>query len=430
VIGGSWAALVQFLVDPIPVLEKAGRSDEPIVRFKLGALPGYLVNTPEKVAAALQSPEWPPLDRGRMREVRHWYEGGLATQTGEIHHRNRDQMWIPNLDEPWILAIGVEEATRWAQGWQDGGEIEAYEDLRRLSYSIGWRVMTGESLLDDRPGVYDSLAAGDEWLGRLVHPLGPLRWRLPTPEGIRGRRLRARLDDAINSVLADRRSNGARNDLVSAWIEAGAELGATDADLRGSVKAFFGAENLHTHVAWTFHLLGENPEAEGRLHDELDQVLGGRPPTPDDFGRLPFTRAVTMESLRLYPSVPVFFRGIVERDFELLDETIPKGSLLAFSPWVMQRDPRFWSAPERFDPDRWAPDAPKPPRFAYFPFAGGAYRCPGTGKSVREGPLVLATLAQGWRMRRPAGAPPPKPTAKWALQPDGGMPMLTEKRAA
>ena len=103
-------------------------------------------------------------------------------------------MWIPNLADPAILTAGIEEATRWPEQWTDGGTIEAYEDLRRLAYGIGWRALTNESVHDQRPVVYEALAAGDAWLGRLVHPLGTLRWRLPTPEGRRGHRLRRELD--------------------------------------------------------------------------------------------------------------------------------------------------------------------------------------------------------------------------------------------
>jgi cytochrome P450 len=288
--------------------------------------------------------------------------------------------------------------------------------------------MTGEKLLEKRPVVYDALAIGDKWLGALVHPYGPLRWKLPTPEGFRGRRLRRELDDAINALLAERRRDGGGSDLLASWVKSGAETGATDADIRGSLKAYFGAENLHTHIAWTFHLLAQNPEAEAKLHEELDRVLAGRPPTPDDLGQLRYTRNVIMESLRIYPSVPAFFRGIEGGDLKLGDQSVAKGTLLAFSPWTMHRKPELWPDPLRFDPDRWNPGQSRPHRYAYFPFAGGPYQCPGTAKSVREGPLVLATLAQRWRMRPPPGVPAPIPTAKWALVAKHGIPMITERR--
>jgi cytochrome P450 len=424
----AWIQLGQFLRGSLPVLERVSRDERPLVPFKLGALQGYLVNHPDIVEQALESEEWPPLARGRMDAIKHWYEGGLATKTGPVHHRHRDRMWIPNLADPRILERGIEEATRWPDHWRDGGTIEAYEDLRRLAYGIGWRALTNESLHDQRPLVYEALAAGDAWLGRLVHPLGTLRWRLPTPESRRGHRLRRELDTAIDTLAAARRNGFDGEDLLRDWVRSNDELGSTDADLRGSLKAFFGAENLHTHLAWTFYLLAQNPEVEAKLHEELDTVLDGRPPTPDDLEALEYTRHVVTESLRIYPSVPAFFRGIRGDGLRLGDETVPAGSLLGFSPWTIQRDARWWPDPLRFDPDRWGAGRERPPRFAYFPFAAGPYRCPGTAKSVKEGPLVLATLAQRWRMRIPAGAPAPVPTATWALRPRDGMPLITERR--
>ena len=194
-----WTQLGQFLRGSLPVLERVSRDERPLVPFKLGMLQGYLANHPDIVQAGLESEQWPPLARGRMDYIKYWYEGGLATKTGPVHDLHRDRMWIPNLADPAILERGIEEAVRWPEQWRDGGTIEAYEDLRRMAYGIGWRALTGESLHERRPVVYDALAAGDAWLGRLVHPLGTLRWRLPTPESRRGHRLRRELDSAIDS---------------------------------------------------------------------------------------------------------------------------------------------------------------------------------------------------------------------------------------
>jgi cytochrome P450 len=161
----------------------------------------------------------------------------------------------------------------------------------------------------------------------------------------------------------------------------------------------------------------------------LDRVLGDRAPTPADLPALDYTRRVTKESLRIYPSVPAFFRGI-EEDFRLGDDVVPAGSLLGFSPWVLHRDPRYWVEPQRFDPDRWLPEAPAAPPYAYLPFAVGDYRCPGTDKSVDEGPLVLAAIARRWRMVEPRGARPPVAAATWSLQARGGIPLRLSRRAA
>jgi cytochrome P450 len=423
----SWVELGKYASDPMGYLTRMAERGGKVILFHLGSLPCYMVNDLDYIKTALHSHAWPPITRGRMDFIRDWYEGGLATYTGELHNKHRDQMWLPVMTDPWLLETAVSEADEWQKSWKEGGSIEAYEELRKMTYAICWRVLTGERLAD-RPGIYDTLAAGDMWLGILVGPFGRMRWRLPTPEGIKGRNDSRKLNEVVDSLVAQRKGKANGQDLLSRFVKVGdAELNANAADYRGTIKAYFGAENLHTHMAWTFYLLSQNPEQEAKLHEELDRVLGGRLPTVADFENLDYTRRVTKESLRLYPSVPAFFRGI-EGDFKLGDDVIPAGSLMGFAPWVIHRDARFWKDPMKFDPDRWLPDAPKPPHYAYLPFAAGDYRCPGTAKSLKEGPLVLATLAQKWTMRQPANTPPPIAAATWSLQAKRGIPMITKRR--
>ena len=423
----GWIDLVRYVKDPMGFLERVGADSRPLVPFSLGSLQCYMAKDPAYIAEALHSQAWPPLTRGRMAHIKDWYEGGLAVETGERHACFRDEMWLPVMKDPWLLETAVAEAVRWTDGWKDGQPIEAYEEFRKMTYTICWKGITGEDLAT-RPGLYDTMAAGDHWLGALVGPLGPLRWRLPTPESAKGHRQRALMDSTVNELVAERKKVKTQ-DLLSRFVESGERMGATGADYRGTIKAWFGAENLHTHTAWTCYLLGKNPDAQKLLHEELDRVLGDRDPTPDDLPALDYTRRVTKESLRLFPSVPAFFRGI-EGDFKLGNDIVPSGSLLGFAPWVLHRDPRYWAEPQRFDPDRWLPDKPKPPAYTYIPFATGDYQCPGTAKSIKEGPLVLAAIARKWRMVQPKGARTPIAAATWSLQAKGGIPLQVSRRTS
>ena len=204
---------------------------------------------------------------------------------------------------------GSRKRARWPDHWRDGGTIEAYEDLRRLAYGIGWRALTGESLHDKRPVAYDAACGRRRLVGAARAPVGHVALAAPDARGPRGHRLRHELDSAIDSLAAERRNRFERDDLLLDWVRANDELGATDADLRGSLKAFFGAENLHTHLAWTFYLLAHNPEAEAKLHEELDTVLNRRP----DAGRSRGPRVHPARRHRVpahLPVGPAFFRGI------------------------------------------------------------------------------------------------------------------------
>jgi cytochrome P450 len=174
-------------------------------------------------------------------------------------------------------------------------------------------------------------------------------------------------------------------------------------------------------------LLAQNPEAEAKLHEEVDRVLGGRPPAPADIPQLAYTEAVFAEALRLYPPVWAECRQAVT-DYVLGGYRIPAGTLVLWSLYNIHRDPRWYAAPEKFDPDRMRREArAKLPRFAYFPFGGGTHQCIGEHFAWMEGVLVVATLAQRWRLRLPPGhrvVLEPLIT----LRPRGGLPMILERR--
>src|SRR5262249_9521580 len=146
-----------------------------------------------------------------------------------------------------------------------------------------------------------------------------------------------------------------------------------------------------------------NPEAEARMHQELDRVLGGRLPTPDDIPQLPYTEGVFAESMRLYPPVWWQARQSVS-DYVLGGYLLPASTLILWSLYTMQRDPRWYKDPDRFDPERMSRQARAGlHRFVYFPFGGGTRQCIGESFAWMEGVLVLATLAQKWRLRLAPG---------------------------
>jgi cytochrome P450 len=190
-----------------------------------------------------------------------------------------------------------------------------------------------------------------------------------------------------------------------------------------------GHETTANAMTWAWHLLAQNPEAEGRLHAELDEVLaGGRRPEPEDVPALRYTEMVVAETMRLYPPAWAIGRLALE-DYEVGGYLIPRGALVIVSQYVVHRDPRFWPDPERFDPERWTPEAKADrPQFAYFPFGGGPRRCVGEGFAWTETVLILAALARRWRARPvPGRAVELRP--RITLRPGpGGVPMRLEER--
>jgi cytochrome P450 len=191
---------------------------------------------------------------------------------------------------------------------------------------------------------------------------------------------------------------------------------------------FAGHETTSVTLSWTFYLLSQNPEAEARLHAELDQVLGGRAPALSDLPQLPYTRAVIDETLRLYPpAFGVTRQSIAEDTFG--GYRLPANASLTLVFYNAHRDPRFWTEPDRFDPDRFSAErsANRPP-FAYLPFAAGPRLCIGNQFALTEAQLVLASIAQRYQLRLTPGHPV-QPNPVFTLRTSHGLPMLVQRRS-
>jgi cytochrome P450 len=264
-----------------------------------------------------------------------------------------------------------------------------------------------------------------------------LPMRLPTPSNLRFRRAMNRLDQIIFSIIAERRASGAdRGDLLSMLLHAQDEDDGrrmTDRQLRDEAMTLFmaGHETTANTLAWTWMLLAQNPAVEAKLHDELDAVLGpvpvSRAPTLDDLPRLVYTDRVITEALRVYPTVWLLGREVVE-PCTIGGQHVPTGLTLWMSQWVLHRDPRFFDDPEAFRPERWADSlAKRIPRFAYFPFGGGPRICIGNSFAQMEAVLLLATIARRYQIRLVPGTTV-KPFPTMTLRPDGGVKVVTEVR--
>jgi cytochrome P450 len=250
----------------------------------------------------------------------------------------------------------------------------------------------------------------------------------------RGKAILKSFDEAIHRLIAARAENpdgGRGSDLLERLISARDEetgAGMSAEEVRDQVLTIFVAGHETTALAlmWTWYLLSLHPVEEARLHAELESALDGRVPAYDDIARLPYTRMVIQESMRLYPPLhSLTWREALSAD-EVCGRRIPKGAIVSIVPWVLHRHQSFWDRPERFEPERFAPEASAArDRLTYLPFGFGPRVCIGASFSMTEAALILATLAQRYRLRLAPGHPV-EPQALITLKARYGMKMILE----
>jgi cytochrome P450 len=255
---------------------------------------------------------------------------------------------------------------------------------------------------------------------------------MPLPSVRRFKRARQRLDATIYRLIAERRANPRdTGDLLSMLLLASDEEGSggmSDVQVRDEALTLFlaGHETTANALTWAWYLLSQNPEAEATFHAELDRVLAGRLPCVEDLPQLRYTESVFAEALRLYPPAWGIGRRALE-DFQVGEFLIPARSVVLMSPYVVHRDPRWFADPIVFRPERWLTEDASRPKFAYFPFGGGARVCIGERFAWMEGKLLLAAIGQRWRLRLEAGHRV-ETHARITLRPKHGMRMIADRR--
>jgi cytochrome P450 len=430
-----------FRSDTLGLLERTQREYGDVARFHAPLTRIYLLAHPDHVKHVLQTNHrnyW----KGRVfQRLKRITGNGVLFAEGDFWQQQRG-IAAPAFARAKVesfagLMAGCAEALarRWlASAASDPEPIELGYEMGGLGVDVVTRALFGaplEGLEEFRRGVDDAI----EYANYLLMTLLPLPLWVPTARNRKARRTRAVLDATIDRILGERRRRGEEGDdllgLLFAASRDPACRGLDEAQIRDELVTFINAGHETTAVAlaWTWYLLSQHPEAEARLHAELDAALGGRVPEVEDLPRLPFTRRVIEESMRLYPPAWGFGRDAHAED-EIGGYRIEAKGAIFLSPWLMHRDPRFWDAPEAFDPDRFLPERSRGrPRYAYFPFGGGPRMCIGSHFAMLEMQLVLATLAQRVTLRLVPGHPV-EPDPIFTLRPRHGIAMTVHPRGA
>jgi cytochrome P450 len=420
---------------PIHLYLSARERHGDVVRFVANwRFEWYLVAHPDDIDRVMRA-EHRRYQKGETIRVLKLLLGeGLLTSEGEswlrhrrlaqpAFHRRRVQALAPMM-----TGAAEEPLKRWAPLAEAGRPLDIQEEMMRLTFQVVGAALFSADMRGAADRVGPALTECLEHLNyRSLHPLA-LPERFPTRRNRRFLRARGELDRIAYALIEGRRRGGEEHDdLLSMLMEARDEEtgeGMSDAQLRDEVLTILlaGHETTAVALSWTFYLLSGRPDVERRLHEELATVLGGRPPRAEDLPRLPYTRMVVEESMRLYPPAWALARQSRE-PVEVGGYSLPAGATFVLSPYVTHRHPLLWPDPERFDPERFTPERSEGrPTFAYFPFGGGPRHCIGNGFALMEAQLLLATIAQRHSLRLvPGHRVEPEPLV--TLRPRGGLPM-------
>jgi cytochrome P450 len=433
-------SLLAYRKDALGFLVRLARDYGDMVHFRLGPRHVFFLRHPDAVKDVLGTRPTNFAKGVGYQWTKQFLGEGLITSEGDLHQRQRRSVQgaFHRHRVAGYADVMTACAERMADRWRDGTRLDVHREMRHLSLVIVGRALFDADLEPETSRIDESLASIQQAFRlfyRFALPCAGLIHRLPLPSHLRFHRAVARLDEVVARLISERRrAGGDSGDLLSILLRAqdGGRTGggARDAQIRDEVVTLLAAgyDTSASALTWTWYLLSQHPDVEARLHRELAAVLGGRRPTADDVPSLDYTRAVFAESLRLYPPAYAFGRTLMA-DHRWDGCVLPAGSSVLLSAYVTHRDPRFFPEPLRFDPQRWTREEGEAPHeFAYFPFGGGPRRCIGEGFAWAEGVLVIATIAQRWRLRLVSGHPV-EPQGLLTLQPRYGMRMRIERRA-
>jgi cytochrome P450 len=404
---------------------------------QLGMFPCMLLSSPELAQSVLVDNAHHFVKSRGLQALKPVLGDGLLTSEHEFHRRQR-KLISPGFQHRRIGAFAgmMASLTDAAQArWKDGEMVDASAAMMRLTLAIAGKTMFNADLEKDASEVGEAVTIANRNAIELISSIFPFPVPWPTERSRQSKKALARLDQTVYRMIADRRASGEdRGDILSMLLgaeEEGSGTKMSDIEVRDETMTLFlaGHETTANALAWALHLLSRHRDVYTRLQNEVDTVLAGRLPTLEDCQRLPYAMQVFKETMRLYP--PAYIVGrLALRDVTLGGHLVPKGMTVFINIYGMHHRAKYFPNPERFDPDRFRPEAEKDMvRSSYIPFGGGPRVCIGNQFALLEGQIVLATLAQQITFEA-ASAREIETEPLITLRPKNGVPLLIRRRPA
>jgi cytochrome P450 len=401
--------MAEFNRSPLAFVERMAREYGDVVRARFFYINSYFLFHPRDIEQVLVTDSRNFVKPRTLRTpfFCRLVGNGLLTSEGEFWRRQR-RLAQPAFHRGRINAYGetmVAYAEQMLGHWRAGEERDVHQDMTHLTMQIVTRTLFNTDVTHDAEHINAALQV-------IVEPFSSqatLKWildnRLPTRAHRRFYEAVRQIDEFVYRIINQRRASGEdHGDLLSMLLQAEDEEDGTrmtDQQLRDETMTLFlaGYETTSLALSWAWYLLARHPAVEARLWQELDEVLAGRAPQVYDMPRLRYTEMIAKETMRLYPPAYIIGREAV-RECEVGAYRVPAGIQLFIPAWVVHHDARFFENPEEFRPERWTPDFIRElPRYAYFPFGGGPRVCIGNSFAMMEFILLLATIAQKFRLR-------------------------------
>jgi cytochrome P450 len=433
-IGNAW----QLYQDPFGYVLRWAREYGDVFRPRTGPMFHYVFNNPRDIEEILRGNHRNFRKDKGTRLLSGFLGEGLVTSEGELWRRQRrlaqPAFQLDQIEKYSTVMVAYTE--RLLKDWRPGQTRDLHADMMCLTMEIVAQTLFSATVTGQAVRVGEAMDAIMKYwasLSALLAAFVPWLMRLPTPGNRRYRRALNELDTIIRETITERRAGGPEpDDLLSRLQAARDEDGSrmSDRQLRDELVTLFvaGHETTALALSFCFYLLAQHPEVEARLAAELDEVLQGQPPTSAQVPRLRYTEWVVREAMRLYPPVPGIGRQAVA-DCEIGGYPIRAGTQIALIQWVVHRDPRWFDDPEAFKPERWDNDlARRLPRGAYFPFGDGPRGCIGNHFAMMEAVLILATVAQRYRLALVPGFRL-ELLPSITLRPRRGIPMVVRERS-
>jgi cytochrome P450 len=420
--------------DPVGFMDRMIRDYGDIVWIRMLGIKMAMLNHPDYFEHVLvRNHENYDKDTFLYRSVAPILRGGLIGNVGGEPWRHQRRTMQPSFHRPQVAGFATnmtDETTlmlrRWAKQYGPADIVNVSTELGQLAMRIVFRSLFGAKVGSRGKTIEDMFGEANQIACAFFRfPLIPLTW--PTPSHRRLAEIIRTMDGFVADIVHERLESGEKHDdLLDAMIYAVDEVtgtGLSEQQLHREVLNLIigGYETTSNSISWLIHTVGQHPEVQERLHAEVDTVLNGRVPTFDDVLKLKYTRMIVDETLRLYTPAWQTMRSSIDED-EIGGYRIPPKSDLYLNIFALHRHPEFWRDPDAFNPDRFAPEeVAKRPRHVYIPFGSGPRICIGKHFALTELVIILAMIAQDYRVVIPDEYRDVEPEPLITLRPKGGV---------